>query len=97
MKITTDKSPYIFRFLLFIFVVPAIQIVLICLAIGPDPKKLGFGVINEEMIANGFPTDAPCVPNPGCGVALSCRYLSMLPNESLHLVRAIQENYSFNI
>ncbi|OXA64810.1 ABC transporter G family member 23 [Folsomia candida] len=67
------------------FVVPAIQIVLICLAIGPDPKKLGFGVINEEMIANGFPTDAPCVPNPGCGVALSCRYLSMLPNESLHL------------
>ncbi len=76
------------RFLLFIFVVPAIQIVLICLAIGPDPRDLGFGVVNYDLMDNstGNMTEALCPPDPGCGIALSCKYLSMLPQESLKMV-----------
>jgi hypothetical protein len=75
-------------------VVPAIQIILICLAIGPDPKDLGFGVINDEMYNENdtlIARRALCPPAEGCGVALSCRYLAMLPNTSISLVNYLDK------
>ncbi|XP_021960922.1 ABC transporter G family member 20 isoform X3 [Folsomia candida] len=68
-------------FMLFIFLLPAIQVILFCLAIGREPRDIRVGVINNEMSTLGL-CDAPM----GCSTAnLSCRYLKFLPKDSLHL------------
>lgn len=80
-------------FLLFVFLVPSIQVVLICLTIGSDPKGLLIGVINPEVcdfegkgwrrINETCPVESKDDDENG---TLSCFYLSHLPTESFILV-----------
>jgi hypothetical protein len=75
-----------------VFLVPAMQIVLICLAIGPPPKNLYVGVINHEVDHENDTSLAPSSPYcevvPDCTppYLFSCRFLSNLPNETFNLV-----------
>lgn len=69
-------------FMLFIFVLPAIQVILFCLAIGREPLGMRFGVINNEINDTGV-----CTGPVGCtSVNLSCRYLDSIPKDTVHLV-----------
>lgn len=71
--------------MLFIFVLPAIQVILFCLAIGREPLDMKFGIINHEV--EGSPI---CHGPIGCTTQnLSCRYLDTLPKESVHLVSSV--------
>ncbi|CAL8104778.1 unnamed protein product [Orchesella dallaii] len=84
-------------FLIFIFFVPAIQVILICLTIGSDPKSLLLGVINPENcdylsknwrdIGKECPIDTDALENS----TLSCFYLSNLPEESYILEKETSE------
>jgi len=88
----------VYRFLVFIFFVPAIQVILICLTIGSDPKYLLLGVINPEIcdytsknwrsIAKECPMDIDNLDNS----TLSCFFLANLPEESYILVRVLQRS-----
>ncbi|ODM99501.1 ABC transporter G family member 23 [Orchesella cincta] len=84
-------------FLIFIFFVPAIQVVLICLTIGSDPKYLLIDVINPEDcdyqsknwrdISKECPMNVDSLDN----TTLSCFYLSNLPEESYILEKETSE------
>ncbi|CAG7829425.1 unnamed protein product [Allacma fusca] len=74
-------------FMLFIFVLPAIQVILFCLAIGREPLDMKLGVINHEIEEFGI-----CTGPIGCTtVNLSCRYLDAIPKFSVHLVPFVTE------
>ena len=63
---------------LFAFLLPAVQITLMCGVIGGDPKGLRFGVVNHEI---EDPYD--CDFTEGCDLAnISCRYLYGLAEDS---------------
>nr|QTW43728.1 ABCH1 [Eurytemora affinis] len=58
--------------LIFIFLLPAIQVVFFCVAIGQEPANLRLGVVNEESFNC---SDV----STGCSLSeLSCRYLQVL-------------------
>uniref|UniRef100_A0A1B0B3C6 ABC transporter domain-containing protein n=1 Tax=Glossina palpalis gambiensis TaxID=67801 RepID=A0A1B0B3C6_9MUSC len=68
--------------ILFIFVLPVIQVILFCLAIGRDPTNLNLAIVNGEM--NDTET---CQWNDGCHFTnLGCRYLS-------HLNKTVIKNF----
>ena len=59
--------------LFFIFVLPVIQTVLYCIAIGNDPKSLPIGIVNSE-VHNVFTLRQNCLFQSGCNLNnLSCR------------------------
>jgi ABC-type multidrug transport system permease subunit len=74
-------------FMLFIFVLPAIQVILFCLAIGREPLDMKFGVVNHEV-----PGLSICHGPAGCTTQnLSCRYLDNIPKASVNLVPYLSE------
>jgi len=59
--------------LLFTFLLPAIQVIFFCVAIGQEPRDLRLGVVNEES------TNCSYLPLDECELSdLSCRYLGVL-------------------
>ncbi|KAL4706952.1 hypothetical protein ACJJTC_005221, partial [Scirpophaga incertulas] len=61
--------------MLFIFVLPVMQVILFCLAIGRDPTDLKLAVVNADVAY----ADGECPFNASCSMKnLSCRYLSHL-------------------
>ncbi|XP_072155467.1 ABC transporter G family member 20 isoform X2 [Bemisia tabaci] len=71
--------------MLFIFVLPVMQVILFCLAIGRDPTGLHLAIVNHEMDFNS----SYCPINTNCTFSyLSCRYLNSLPNDTI-----IQDHY----
>ena len=73
--------------LFFIFVLPAIQTVLYCVAIGNDPKSLPIGIVNYEVF-EGFTTNENCPFQPGCELNnLSCRLTDYFKNTKTFDVR----------
>jgi len=72
---------------LFVIILPAIQMVVMGMSMGNDPKPLKLGLVNQELGAAGG-----CGPDSmeymdDCIVAnLSCRYLNSLPLEVITLV-----------
>jgi len=65
--------------LLFIFLLPAIQVVFFCIAIGQEPKNLPLSVVNYESLS-GCPDSLP----PSCNYTfLSCQYLYHLDKVDL--------------
>jgi hypothetical protein len=73
--------------LFFIFVLPAIQTVLYCVAIGNDPKSLPIGVVNYEVFDNFTPNEN-CPFQSGCDLNnLSCRLTDYFRNATTFDVR----------
>lgn len=67
--------------MLFIFVLPVMQVILFCLAIGRDPTGLRIAVVNEDVRI----IDGNCPYNHTCSMKnLSCRYLD---NLSDHMIK----------
>ncbi|XP_063389305.1 ABC transporter G family member 23 [Cydia fagiglandana] len=66
--------------MLFIFVLPVMQVILFCLAIGRDPSGLKLAIVNNDVnVINGL-----CPYNSSCSMKnLSCRYLDHLRNASI--------------
>lgn len=64
--------------MMFIFVLPVMQVILFCMAIGREPQGLNIAIVNDELNS----TDN-CYWEDGCHVAnVGCRYLSHL-NDSI--------------
>merc|ERR1739844_652913 len=60
-------------FLIYQFVLPAIQVSLFCLAIGQDPKDLPVGIVNGEL-----PGGVPCTNDTftyGCPVRMATSWV----------------------
>lgn len=72
----------------FIFVLPVMQVILFCLAIGRDPTGLKLAIVNHEAnFTNSSYQHCPIAK--GCSfTSLSCRYLRDLNNETI-----VQEYY----
>ncbi|GLV32370.1 snustorr [Carabus blaptoides fortunei] len=70
--------------MLFIFVLPVMQVILFCLAIGRDPTDLKLAIVNHEM--NYWNQSYQyCPVAEGCKFQnLSCRYLTHLRNSTIH-------------
>lgn len=70
--------------MLFIFVLPVMQVILFCLAIGRDPTDLRLAIVNHEM--NYWNQSYQyCPVAEDCKFAnLSCRYLTHLRNTTIH-------------
>nr|ULR57033.1 ATP-binding cassette transporter CL2487C2 [Spodoptera frugiperda] len=66
--------------MLFIFVLPVMQVILFCLAIGRDPSGLKLAIVNDDVrIIDGY-----CPYNSSCSMKnLSCRYLDNLNNHTI--------------
>jgi len=83
---------HIFSFLLFVFILPAIQMVVVCLAVDNDPKNLNFGIVNHEIpdTSSVLDTCAKMTSGGPCPQEtqqiLSCRYLNLLPREIVNWV-----------
>ncbi|XP_028178990.1 ABC transporter G family member 23 isoform X4 [Ostrinia furnacalis] len=61
--------------MLFIFVLPVMQVILFCLAIGRDPTDLKLAIVNDDVRV----IDGDCPFNSTCSMKnLSCRYLAQL-------------------
>lgn len=70
---------------LFIFLLPAAQAILFCLAIGRDPTFLKMAVVNEELDAS---QGRVCNYTTGCVYSMfSCRYLRFIDNSTIVQVR----------
>lgn len=66
--------------MLFIFVLPVMQVILFCLAIGRDPSGLKLAIVNNDVNI----IDDLCPFNRNCSMKnLSCRYISHLKNSSM--------------
>lgn len=73
-----------FRVLMFVILLPWMQIILFCLSVGKDPKGLHLAVVNNDL--NNTMDSCP-VRGVGCDQsALSCQYLDYLKNKSIILV-----------
>ncbi|XP_053619497.1 ABC transporter G family member 23 isoform X2 [Plodia interpunctella] len=66
--------------MLFIFVLPVMQVILFCLAIGRDPSGLKLAVVNDDVhVIDGY-----CPFNSSCSMKnLSCRYLEQLTEHTV--------------
>lgn len=66
--------------MLFIFVLPVMQVILFCLAIGRDPSGLKLAIVNADVnVLDGY-----CPYNHSCSMKnLSCRYLDHLDNHTV--------------
>jgi hypothetical protein len=76
------------RFVLFLTCVPVTQMMILCLAIGNDPKPMNFGVVNREL--NGsFCESLTRNASSSCDMTnLSCKYLEKLDPIIVPLVRS---------
>lgn len=60
--------------IMFVFLLPAVEVFFFCIAIGQDPTKLPLGFVNNEM--SNFSSMANCSFNASCEFTnLSCRFL----------------------
>lgn len=71
--------------LAFIFIIPIIQVILFCLAIGHEPVGLNLAVVNMELKGSECHFEGGCTKE-----LLSCRYLSYLEDYELDYY----QNYS---
>lgn len=81
----------IFRFLVFLFLLPLAQTYFFNLAIGHDPKGLYIGVVNKELQER---KPGECKPQyySGCflenpeDVVMSCAYVEQMKTRSMNIV-----------
>lgn len=66
---------------LFIFLLPAAQAILFCLAIGRDPTFLKMAIVNDELDPS---QGRVCNYTTGCSYSMfSCRYLRFIDNTTI--------------
>ena len=69
------------RISLFIFLLPAIQVIFFCLAIGRDPTNLKLAVVNDELDPSA---GRVCSYTEGCPTSmLGCRFLQFIDNTTV--------------
>mgnify|MGYP003353717310 CR=1 FL=1 len=69
---------------LFVFLLPAAQAILFCLAIGHDPTLLKVAIVNDELNLNAPHTTCDAHYLTDCTYSMfSCRYLRYLSNETV--------------
>ena len=72
---------YAFRMFLFIFLLPAAQAILFCLAIGRDPSFLKMAIVNDELDPS---QGRVCNYTTDCTYSMfSCRYLRFIDNTTI--------------
>ena len=91
MSKTFNRMKKRWGFLIYTFILPALQVSLFCLAIGQDPKELPLGLVTEEVVGD-------CTHNKHCPLDrnffgsvspnmnlanLSCRYLDFLDSKMI--------------
>ncbi|ODM86599.1 hypothetical protein Ocin01_20084 [Orchesella cincta] len=75
----------IMRLLSFVIWIPALEILVVCIAYGYDPTSISVGVVNQELNASRCPEIIPIQGE--CDVdLLSCSFLSHIPFEKLELI-----------
>lgn len=74
-------------FLLFTFLVPALQVILFCVAIGQQPKGLHLAVVNQDAGIDAVPTIFGPLPLPA--VNLGNQFLTYLDSASI-----VQDSYN---
>ena len=73
--------------LLFVFLLPIIEVVFFCTAIGADPKNLKFAIVNDEFSGSGN-----CTVKDGCDFNnLSCRFVTYLDQKETFLLEYVEE------
>ena len=74
--------PPTFSVFIFVFLLPVIQAILFCMAIGHDPTSLKLAVVNEELDASQG--REYCNYTTACTYSMySCRYLRFINNETI--------------
>lgn len=76
--------------MIFILLIPSLQICVINSIVGQDPKYMAFGIVNHEIDQANVTAEMPCPFGKGClegGAA--CKYISTLPEEKIVLVGKI--------
>ena len=72
---------FFFRMFFFVFVLPVMQAIIFCLAIGHEPKFLKIAVVNEESDPN---IGRICSYSTECSdTMLSCRFLRFISNATV--------------
>ena len=77
--------PPTFSVFIFVFLLPVIQAILFCMAIGHDPTSLKLAVVNEELDASQG--REYCNYTTACTYSMySCRFLRFINNETISQV-----------
>jgi len=75
------------RLFIFLILVPGMQLCILCITVGDDPKLLNIGFVNKEKV-DLFDCLTPKNESTGCSLeGLSCNYLTKLPKEIVSLVK----------
>lgn len=78
---------------LFIFLLPAAQAILFCLAIGRDPTFLKMAIVNDELDPS---QGRVCNYTTDCTYSMfSCRYLRFIDNTTVVQVRSLPSSILF--
>ncbi len=76
------------------FLLPAIQVVFFCVAIGRDPSDLPIAVVNNELEGSSIAANASCDIAQGCVFTdVSCRLLANIFSNESSLVATKYDNY----
>lgn len=81
----------VFRFLVFLFLLPLVQTYFFNLAIGHDPKGLYIAVVNKEIQQTQFKECKPeysdgCFLDNSQDVIMSCAYVEQMKIKSMNIV-----------
>lgn len=72
---------FLYRMLFFIFLIPAIQVILSCLSLGGDPSFLKLAIVNDELDPS---QGRICNYTTTCTYSMfSCRYLRFIDNTTV--------------
>lgn len=72
---------YLIRMFLFVFLLPALQATIFCLAIGQDPTLLKMAIVNDELDSS---EGRICNYTADCSYFMfSCRYLRFIDNNTI--------------
>lgn len=93
---------FIFRFLVFLFLLPLVQTYFFNLAVGHDPKGLYIAVVNDEYQQGRHGECQPqfydgCFIDNPTDVMMSCAYVEQIKLKSMNVVSSVFETIYFNI
>lgn len=85
------------RFAVMVMCIPAIQIIVINLIIGNEPKHMSVGLVNHEIGQVNETGGMACPYSAGClASGAGCKYVSSLPEEQVIMVRKVYFIYLYS-